>query len=224
MNETKRRAKRLCRTWRLRRTAPLLFFFFAMLAFGGGTVLLLRVDRLRSAVCAVIVWGAFGAFRFETQALALTRATGAAFSFRERGRALLRLPLLAAVRCGLLVLTLLPAAGLAGICSAWQSAAYPPQALLHLAVCCALMTLVSLAFFLRWNMLLRAAPALLLCGASFQNSLRLSARLVAGKRRRLRALQLSLLGWRLLGALLLPLPFTALYRCQCETLLLLNDA
>ena len=225
MRETKRRALRLCRTWRLRRTGPMLLFFFCLCAALFGTIISLRVGRLRAAgFCAAAAWGFFGAFRFETQALALTRATGAVVSVRERGRALLRLPLLALVRLLLFAAALLPAAGLFGIFSAWRGAAYPPQPLQRLAVCCGLMALVSLAFFFRWNSLLKAAPALLLSGAPFRRSLVWSVRLTKRKKPALAALRRSFFGWSLLGVLLLPLPFTALYRRQCETLLLLNDA
>lgn len=225
MKETKRRAICLCRTWRLRRTAPMLLFFFAVIAAVCGTLLLLRFDRRRAAgVCATLAWGLFGAFRFETQALTLTRATGAAFSFRERGRVLLQLPLLALVRLSLLAAALLPTAGLAGIYWTWQNAAYPPQALRRLAGCCLLLGCVSVTFFFRWNALLRAAPALLLCGVPFRRSLVLSARLTRQKKSALAALRHSFFWWSFLGVLLLPLPFTALYRRQCETLLLLNDA
>ena len=223
MQKTKRRAKRLCRRWRLRGTAPVWVLFFVSLLLLGAAAVLLCVRSRLSLPAALAAGGSLSAFRLETQALALTRATGVPFSFRKKAVVWLRLLLLPVVRGGLLA-AFLPAAGLGGIYAAWKGAAYPAQALRLLALCCLLMAAVSLAFFLRWNALLRAVPALLLCGASFGQSLRCSARLVAGNRRGLRALRRGFFLPALSCLLLFPLPFAALYYRQCETLLFLNEA
>ena len=224
MKETKRRAKQLCRHWRLRGTALLLFCFAVSVAAGGAAAGLLFVRPRLFLPLLVFAAVFFAVFRLETKALALRRATGVMFSTRQQGRAYLRLALLPAVRLSLAVTALLPAAGLFFVLLCWRAAGYPMATQRPLLGCCLLLSGVSLVFFLRWNALLRAAPLFLLCGASLWNGLRDSARLTAGNKKKIQVLRRGCFPALLLCLAVLPLPFALLYRAQFETLLFLNEA
>lgn len=159
----------------------------------------------------------------ESNALLLFRASGFACSKRARKKATGSLLLLLFLRLGLLAAAALPTAGflLLFLC---KSASFPPTVTGRLLFCAGCAALLAAGFFLRWNRLLRAAPAFLLSGATLRRSVALSARLMAAKRKELATLRRHFCGWFLLCVLVAPLGPVWLFYRQSEMLLLLNDA
>ena len=124
----------------------------------------------------------------------------------------------AALQGALLLLSLLPAAGMAGVTVGAAVHGVPLVSFAALWVGTLLMAAVSAWFFRQSCALLFLLPYLSLDGCPLWESLRRSTAVMARHRKVYLRFQRSFFGWFLLGALLLPLPFALAYWRQSAAL------
>ena len=222
MKSVKQQARRLWRLWRLRGCAVLLFGWLCCALAAGAAVLVGLRGRVlpAAALCLPVVSTAACLQTLETAVL-FRRAAAMFWPRRQVVRSVLRSLLLPGVRLGLLGFAGLPALALGGLCVLLRQTV-PAGVTVRLALCALLAAAAALGFFLRWNRLLFAVPALLLCGASLPFALRASVRIMRANRRRFSALRRSFLPACFGCLCLLPAPFVHLYYRQCALLLLLQ--